>query len=59
MRRIVKYINKTKEEYLIFKFGGEIILSAYVDASFMCHHDMRSHTGYAIFADKIGSAGVV
>ena len=59
MRRIVKYINKTKEEYLIFKFGGEITLSAYVDASFMCHRDMRSHTGYAIFADKIGSAGVV
>jgi hypothetical protein len=57
--RIAKFINKTRGEFLVFKFGGEIKLSAYVDASFMCHRDMRGHTGYAIFADSIGSAGVV
>ena len=59
MIRIAKYINKTKDEFLIFKHGGEISLSAFVDASFMCHRDMRSHTGYAIFPDSIGSAGIV
>ena len=59
MIRIAKYINKTKDEFLIFKHGGQISLSAFVDASFMCHRDMRSHTGYAIFADTIGSAGIV
>ena len=57
--RIARFLNKTREDYLVFKHGGEIKLSAYVDASFMCHRDMRGHTGYAIFADSIGSAGVV
>jgi len=57
--RIARFLNKTREDYLVFKYGGEIKLSAYVDASFMCHRDMRGHTGYAIFADSIGSAGVV
>jgi hypothetical protein len=59
MIKIVKYINKTKDDFLTFKYGGEISLSAFVDASFMCHRDMRSHTGYAIFADTIGSAGII
>ena len=59
MKKIARYINKTKEEFLVFKAGGDINLSAFVDASFMCHRDMRSHTGYAIFADNIGSAGIV
>lgn len=59
LTRIGRYLNKTQEENLVFKFGGDISLSAFVDASFMCHRDMRSHTGYAIFADSIGSAGVL
>lgn len=59
MNRIARYLNKTQEEFLIFKHGGKIDISAYVDASFMCHRDMRSHTGYAIFSDDIGSAGIV
>ena len=57
--RIAKFLNKTRDDYLVFKHGGEIKLSAYVDASFMRHRDKRGHTGYAIFADSIGSAGVV
>ena len=34
-------------------------MSAFVDASFMTHRDMRGHTGYCIFADKIGSAAIL
>ena len=43
MVRIAKYINKTKDEFLVFNFGGDINLSAYVDASFMCHRDTGLH----------------
>ena len=55
----VKYLNGTKDDSLLFKYGGKIELSAFVDASFMTHRDMRGHTGYCIFADKIGSAAIL
>ena len=56
---LAKYLNGTKDDCLIFKYGGMIELSAFVDASFMTHRDMRGHTGYCIFADKIGSAAIL
>ena len=37
LTHIARYLNKTQEESLVFKFGGKISLSAFVDASFMCH----------------------
>lgn len=57
--QVAKYLNATKDEYLVFKYGGDIKLSAFVDASFMTHRDMRGHTGYCIFADAIGSAAIL
>ena len=56
---LAKYLNGTKDECLLFKYGGQIELSAFVDASFMTHRDMRGHTGYCIFADRIGSAAIL
>ena len=56
---LAKYLNATKDECLLFKYGGQIELSAFVDASFMTHRDMRGHTGYCIFADRIGSAAIL
>ena len=35
MTRIARYLNRTQEEFLIFKYGGKIDISAYVDASFV------------------------
>ena len=57
--QIVRYLNSTKDDHMVYKYGVDIALSAFVDASFMTHRDMRSHTGYAIFADVYGGAAVV
>ena len=59
LHKIFRYLNGTKEAYMIFKAGGHVSLSAFVDASFMTHPDMKSHTGYCIFADDMGSAGII
>lgn len=59
LHKIFRYLNGTKEAYMTFKAGGRVSLSAFVDASFMTHFDMKSHTGYCIFADEMGSAGIV
>ena len=55
---VTKFLNKTKDDFLTYKYGGDINISAFVDASFMTHRDMRSHTGYCIFADRLGSAAI-
>ena len=56
---ILKYLYGTKDEGMIYKSNGEIQLNCYIDASFNCHHDARGHSGYVIFADNIGSAGIM
>ena len=56
---LAKYLNNTKNDCLLYKYGGKIELTAFVDASFMTHRDMRGHTGYCIFADKSGSAAIM
>ena len=56
---IARFLNGTKDDFLTYKYGGTVDVSAFVDASFMTHRDMRSHTGYCIFADKVGGAAIV
>ena len=56
---LAKYLNNAKNDCLLYKYGGKIELTAFVDASFMTHRDMRGHTGYCIFADKSGSAAIM
>ena len=56
---LARYLNGTKDDSLLLKNGGRIEVSAFVDASFMTHRDMRGHTGYCVFADKIGSAAIL
>ena len=56
---LARFLNGTKDDFLTYKYGGTVDISAFVDASLMTHRDMRSHTGYCIFADKIGSAAIV
>ena len=55
---VTKFINKTKDDFLTYKYGGDINISAFVDASFMTHRDMRNHTGHCIFTDRLGSAAI-
>ena len=59
LHRIFRYLNGTKDAFMTFKAGGSVSLSVFVDASFMTHADMKSHTGYCVFADDMGSAGIV
>ena len=56
---ILKYLCGTRSNGLIFKSNGEIELSCYIDASFNCHPDARGHSGYVVFADNVGSAGIM
>jgi hypothetical protein len=49
MRRVIhifRYIIDTKNERLIFKSNIPVILFAWVDASYNCYIDGRSHYGY-------------
>jgi hypothetical protein len=57
--RLVEYLHSTKTDGIIFKSSGKIEINAYVDAAFDVHADHKSHTGYVIFPDFAGSAGVL
>ena len=41
-----------------YKKGGVIDYHGYVDASFGCHQDGKSHSGMAVFLDREGSGSI-
>jgi hypothetical protein len=45
--RIGKYLNGTKDVHLRLS-AKDMVVSAFIDASFATHHDMKSHTGAMI-----------
>ena len=54
----VNYLYRTKEEGLILMqgtIGRELVLRCHVDASYLVHHDSRSHTGYCMSFGEVGS----
>ncbi len=48
LRRLLKYLYRTMDMPRILKMNGGIELALWADASFACHHDMKSHTGMAL-----------
>ena len=46
--RIAKYLNGTKELALSLTADENITINSYIDASFACHRDGKSHTGEMI-----------
>jgi histone deacetylase 1/2 len=54
----LKYLSDTKHLGLLLKRGEanrELILTCYVDASYLTHHDSKSHTGFCLSFGKIGT----
>ena len=48
LMRLLKYINKTKDESLRIKVTDDMQITAYIDASYAVHPDMKSHGGLCI-----------
>ena len=59
MFKIAEYLHGTEELGLTFKSDGVLCMNAYVDASFNCHPNARGHSGFAIFADLVGSGAIL
>jgi hypothetical protein len=45
LKRLIKYLDGSKNNYLIIKAMQPLCIYAYVDASFACHPDRKGHTG--------------
>jgi hypothetical protein len=52
---IQNYLTTTKNIGLNFRKDRDIRIQVYPDASFQCHYDLRSHTGYSIYINNISS----
>jgi hypothetical protein len=46
--RVLKYLNGTADQVLVLRPTSELLLEGYVDASFACHPDGKSHTGLVV-----------
>jgi hypothetical protein len=46
--RVAKYLYATKELSLRLSASGNLVIHSYIDASFACHKDGKSHTGEMI-----------
>jgi len=46
--RVLNYLNKTKDLVLTLRCSEDLILRAFIDASFGCHADGKSHTGVVV-----------
>jgi len=48
LARVLKYLNGTAEQVLVLRPSAELLLEGYIDASFGCHPDGKSHTGLVV-----------
>ena len=56
--KVIKYIRRTRNVGIRLKIGGvnnKLKVTAFVDVSFACHADKKSHTGCSIFIGETGS----
>eukprot|EP01037_Dinobryon_pediforme_P019075 gene19075-19430_t len=58
LERIIQYLNGTKDLALYLNANDGIIVNSFIDASFACHPDGKSHTGEMITleAELVGLA---
>ena len=45
LRRLIQYLNGTREKFLTLSIDTVGVIKWYIDASFAVHHDFKSHTG--------------
>ena len=48
LHRVIKYLRYTKDLLLTIDMSSELIIMAFIDASFGVHYDMKSHTGICV-----------
>jgi hypothetical protein len=48
LSRVLKYLNGTVGSVLVLRPSGERAIAGYIDASFGCHGDGKSHTGLVV-----------
>ena len=48
LERVLKYLNGTRDSVLVLSPSGEQALAGFIDASFGCHWDGKSHSGLVI-----------
>ena len=48
LHRVIKYLRYTKDLLLTIDMTNELLIMAFIDASFGVHHDMKSHTGICV-----------
>ena len=56
LERIIQYLNGTKDLALYLNANDGIIVNSFIDASFACHPDGKSHTGEMI---TLGGGAVI
>jgi len=54
--RVLGYLLKTRNLKTVFARGEPVLLEAYVDASFGCHHDATSRTGIVLMMSNAAIA---
>jgi hypothetical protein len=54
--RLVSYLRETRERGLLFRPGEKgFTVSAYIDAAFGVHYDLKSHTGSCVVIGDVGA----
>jgi hypothetical protein len=48
LERLLKYLNGTREQVLVLQPSGDEAIAGYIDASFGCHSDGKSHSGLVV-----------
>ena len=54
LSRAIRYLRANQALGLRLRIGGEIRITAFIDCSFACHMDKKSHTGCEIFIGDFG-----
>ena len=57
-RRLVKYLDSTRDLHLILRYDGLSLARWYVDASFAVHDDFKSQSGGAMLVSDAGGGGL-
>jgi len=52
LMRVLGYVKKTRDTGITLRTDGALKLRAYVDASFGCHDDGKSHTGMCVMLGR-------
>jgi hypothetical protein len=48
LQRVLKYLNGTAEQVMVLQPTADMQIGGYIDASFGCHGDGKSHTGLVV-----------